>query len=263
MLFFLVVFQANAESSVTVDVGTDEQGSKNSSVAVNLARANDKEVMFGFGSGTVLTSAEPINNNFAYFGVSKKVSKDWKVTGLVDYSDLKDTYSMVSASVPVRYIQDSYYVELVPALRSIRLSTTTKKDLNVGSTALGIKSGVYLGKYFRLSGSAYSYTYSQDVSKIPSIGRGIFFSDNTLLLSSGLLNKSYNIETGLDFESLSVSLGKNSSVSATDNTNSDDMYVVLDYYLSKSWSISALLGKYLDVPKDQDNYSSIAVSYSF
>ena len=263
MLFLLVVFQANAESSVTVDVGTDEQGSKNSSVAVNLARANDKEVMFGFGTSTVRTSGDPINNNFAYFGMSKKVSKNWKVTGLVDYSGLKDTYTMVSASVPVRYIQDSYYVELVPALRSIRLSTTTKRDVNVGSSGLGIKSGVYLGKHFRLSGSAYSYTYSQDISKLTSFGRTVFFSDNTLLLSSGLLDKSYNIETGLDFESFSVSLGKNRSISAIDSTNSDYMYVVLDYYLSKSWSISALLGEYLDVPKDQNNYSSIAVSYSF
>ena len=151
----------------------------------------------------------------------------------------------------------------MPALRKIKLTTLLNREVVVSSTALGLKSGLYLGKYFRLSGSVYSYSYSRDPSKLASVKITRFFSKNTLLLSSSLLTKSYNLETGLDFDSFSISVGKNRSVSAIDNTSSDYVYSVLDYYLSEAWSLSFLYGEYLDAPENENNYSSLSLSYSF
>jgi hypothetical protein len=71
------------------------------------------------------------------------------------------------------------------------------------------------------------------------------------------------LKIGLDFDSYSVSLGQNRSVSAIDNKESDYVYTVLDYYLSDAWSLSFLYGTYLDTPEDQNNYSSVTVGYSF
>ncbi len=266
MIYFLAVLNAVAasnSSSISVDIGSDEQGNKNTAVAVDLSLDSTKQIMFGAGRSVVPAGAETINNNFLYFGLSKKVSEDWKVTGMIEYSGLKDQYSIVSTSVPVRFTQDTYFLEVVPAIRTISLSTLNNKKLFVSSTALGLKAGWYIGKYFRLSGSAYSYAYSRDVSKLATFQSTRYFNEKTLLLSSGLLKRSYNMETGLDFESFSISAGKNRSVSAIDNSNSDYIYTVFDYYLSDSWSLSLLYGEYLNTPADQNNYTSISVSHSF
>lgn len=191
------------------------------------------------------------------------VSEDWKVTGMIEYSNLTNEYTMISTSVPVRLTQDSYYIELIPMLRSIRLTSTGNKASNIGSSGLGLKSGIFLGEHFRLSGSAYSYAYSADVSQAGTFGNSRFFTGSTLSLSSDLLKKSYNIETGLDFDSFSVSLGKNKAISESDNSTSESIYTALDYYLSKKWSLSILFGEYLNTPQDQNNYSSLTVGYAF
>ncbi len=266
MIYFLAVLNAVAasnSSSVSVEIGSDEQGNKNTAVAVDLSLDNTKQIMFGAGRSVVPTGADTINNNFLYFGLSKELSEDWKVTGMIEYSGQKDEFSMVSTSVPVRFTQDTYFLEVVPAIRTISLSTQNNKKLFVNSTALGLKAGWFIGKYFRLSGSAYSYSYSRDVSKLATFQSTRYFNEKTLLLSSGLLKRSYNMETGLDFDSFSISAGKNRSVSAIDNSNSDYIYTVLDYYLSDSWSLSLLYGEYLNIPADQNNYTSISVSHSF
>lgn len=266
VLYVLMVFHVMASSdssSISVDVGSDELGNKNSAVSVSLSGNNSKKYLFGMGKSEVPTGNETINSNFVYFGISKKISEKWKMTGMIESSGLKDAFTMITTSVPVRYSQNNFYVELVPALRNIRLTTTGNKKINVVSSAFGLKSGVFLGDHFRLSGSAYSYTYSADVSKLATFASSRFFNENTLLLSSGLLNKSYNVETGLDFDSFSVSLGKNKSISAIDDSSSESIYTVFDYYLSKAWALSFLFGEYLNTPEDQNNYSSVAVSYSF
>jgi len=266
ILSFFVVFSAYAssnDSSVSIDVGSDEQGNNSSSVAVKLSLNSTKQIMFGVGRTKVPAGIETINNNFHYFGLSKKVSENWKLTGMVEYSGLKDAFSMISTSVPVRFTQDNYYLEVVPALRTISLSTLNNKKLFVSSSALGFKGGWYIGKYFRLTGSAYSYAYSRDVSKLATFQSTRYFNENALLLSSGLLKRSYNMEMGLDFDSFSVSAGKNRSVSAIDNSNSDYIYTVLDYFISDSWGISLLYGEYLNTPEDRNNYTSVSVSHSF
>ena len=75
-LYFLMVFQVTADantSSVSVDVGSDEQGNKSSAVSVVLPGSNSKEFMFGLGKSEVITGTDPVNNNFLYFGISQKV----------------------------------------------------------------------------------------------------------------------------------------------------------------------------------------------
>jgi hypothetical protein len=262
---FLVAFNSYASSnddSVTVDLGADEQGYKSSAVSVLLTR-NNKEFMFGLGKSEVITGDDPVNNNFAYFGLSHKPRGNWKFTGMFEFSGLKDAFSMFSASAPMRLTKDSFYFEIVPAIRTISLTTLSNTKVNVKSSAFGVKAGVFLGEYFRLSGSAYSYSYSHDVSKLASFAASRFFNEKSLILSSGLLEKSYKIEAGLDFNAFSVSLGKNKSISAIDMSHSDYIYTIFDYYLNQSWTISLLLGKYLDIPTNEDNYSSLAVSYAF
>ena len=71
------------------------------------------------------------------------------------------------------------------------------------------------------------------------------------------------METGLDFDSFSISAGKNRSVSAIDDSSSDYIYTVFDYYISDSWSMSLLYGEYLNIPVDRNNYTSVSVSHSF
>ena len=266
MFYFFMVLTAEAasnSSSISLDVGSDEQGNKNTAVAVEIALNSARQIMFGLGGNKVPAGVETINNNFLYFGLSKKLSEDWKVTGMIEYSDLKDQFSMVSVSIPVRFTQDTYFLEAIPAIRTIDLSTSNNKKLVVSSTILGLKAGWYIGKYFRLIGSAYSYSYSRDVSKLATYQSTRYFNENTLLLSSGLLKRSYNMETGLGFDSFSISAGKNRSISAIDNSNSDYIYTVFDYYLSDSWSLSLLYGEYLNTPADENNYTSVSVSYSF
>lgn len=153
--------------------------------------------------------------------------------------------------------------EFVPTLRTISFSTINNRKLLVSSTALGLKGGWYIGKYFRISGSAYSYAYSRDISKLATFQSTRYFNQNTLLLSFSLLKRSYNMGIGLDFDSYSLSAGKNRSVSAIDNSNGDYIYSVFDYFISDSWSMSLLYGEYLNTPADRNNYTSISVSHSF
>lgn len=271
--FFIVVFSylfihlyAVAESrdtTISIDVGSDEQGNTNSMVSGDLGLSDSKRVFFGVGKSKIPSGSTTIDSNLAYGGLSKKFTDHWKMSGMIEYSGLKDAYSLVSISAPGRYSHDSFFVELVPAFRSIKLTTIANKQLTVRSGALGLKTGVYIGDHFRLSGSAYTYKYSHDVSLLASFASTRFFNETTLLLSSGLLEKSYNIETGLDFESISVSLGKNQSISAIDHTTSDNVYVAFDYYFSDAWGMGILVGEYLNTPADQNNYSSLSVNYSF
>jgi len=262
----MINFNAFAESkntTISVEVGKDEQNNTNSLMSVDMNLSNSKQLFFGAGKSKTPSGSEIIENNLAYVGLSKKFSNDWKLTGMLEYSGLKDAFSMFSASSAIRYSQDSYFLELVPAIRSIKLTTLSNKDVFISSSALGIKTGIYLGEHFRLSGNVYSYNYSQDVSKLASFASTRFFNVKTLLLSSGLLDKSYNVETGLDFDSLSFSVGKNRSVSAIDYSNSDYVYSVLDVYITDAWGLSLLYGEYLNTPEDQNNFSSLTVNYSF
>lgn len=266
ILYVFTVLSAIAapnSSSVSIDKGSDEQGNKNSAVSVKLSLDNSKQLTFGLGKNEVLSGTQSINNNFMYVGLFKKTSDELKIGGMLEYSGLKNQFTMVTTSIPVRFSKTNYYFEVVPAIRNIKLTTQLNKTITVSSTALGLKTGIYLGEYFRLSGSAYSYNYARDVSLLATFQSTRYFNERTLMLSSGLLKKSYNVEAGLDFNSFSVSLGSNRSISAIDDTRSDYTYTVLDYYLSDSWTLSALFGEYLNTPADQNNYSSLSVSYAF
>ena len=266
LFIHLAVFAESIDTyttNISVEVGKDEQNNTNSLVSADMGLSNSKRIFFGVGKSKIPSGADTIDSNLAFVGLSKKHSDDWKLTGSLEYSGLRNAYTMFSTSAGVRYNQNNYYLELVPAIRSISLTTTTNKHLIISSGALGLKTGVYLGDHFRLSGSAYSYNYSRDVRQSASFTSSRFFNVETLLLSSGLLKKYYNLETGLDFYSFSVSLGKNSSVSAIDNSNSDYIYSVVDYSITGAWRVSILFGEYLNTPADQNNYSSLTVSYSF
>lgn len=259
----LGAFAAERNTTISIDVGKDEQGNTNSLVSADMGLRNSKRIFFGVGNSKIPSGTEIIDNSLAFVGLSKKFSDHWKLTGMLEYSGLKNAYTLFSASAGMRFSTNSVFVELVPALRRIKLTTIGNKHLFVGSAALGLKTGVHIGDHFRLSGSAYTYTYSDDVSQLASFASTRFFNEKTLLLSSGLLEKAYNVETGLDFESFSVSIGKNQSVSAIDFSDSDYVYSVFDYYFSEAWSMSVFLGKYLNTPSDQDNFSSLSVNYSF
>lgn len=266
LVYFIVVLAVGAEqntSSISFEAGSDEQGNKNTAIAANISLAGSRQLLFGFGRSKLLSGTEIINNNFSYLGLSKKVSDDWKITGMFEQSGLKNQFTMLSTSVPVRYSQDNYYLEVIPALRGIKFTTLLNKEVAVSSSALGFRAGLYMGKYFRLSANTYSYSYSHDVSKLATFAATRYFNEKTLLLSSGLLKKSYNIESGLDFDSFSISLGKNRSTSAIDYSKSDYIYSVFDIVLSDKLSLSALFGEYLNTPADQNNYSSLTLNYAF
>lgn len=264
--YFLIQYVVLADAkntTISLDIGHDEQENQNSLLSANIFLANSKEIFFGLGKSDTQSGSEVIDNKISYLGLSKKFQKDLKVTGLLEYSGLKDTFTIFSTSAAVRYTQDNYFLELVPALRRVTLTTISNREASISSKALGFKSGVFIGNHFRLSGSAYRYDYSRDVSVLASFVSTLFFNDKTLALSSGLLEKSYNLEAGLDYDSFSISLGKNRSISAIDGQRNDYVYTVVDYYISDAWALSLLLGEYLDSPENQNNYSSLTVSYSF
>lgn len=263
ILSHLAAFAAERNTTISIDVGKDELGNVNSMLSADMGLKNSKRIFFGAGKNDIPSGTEIIENNLAFVGLSKKFSEQWKLTGMVEYSGLRDAFTIFSTSAAIRYSHPSVFVELVPALRRINLTTLSNKHIIVSSSALGLKAGVYIGDHFRLSANAFSYTYSRDVSQLASFASTRFFNIKTLLLSSGLLEKSYNVEMGLDFEILSVSFGKNRSVSAIDYSESDYIYTVLDYYFSDAWSMSLLYGEYQDTPPNQNNYSSLTVNYSF
>ncbi len=262
----LAVSAVERNTTVSLDVGSDEQGNTNSMISVDMGLTHSKRLFFGAGKSKIpLTTSgtKIIESSLAFVGLSDQFNDQWKLTGMLEYSGLRDDYTMLSTSAAMRYSHPSVFFELVSALRRINLTTLSSKHLIVSSSALGLKAGVYIGDHFRLSANAYSYTYSRDVSQLASFASTRFFNVKTLLLSSGLLEKSHNLETGLDFESLSVSIGVNRSVSAIDFNTSDYIYSVFDYYFSDAWSLSLLLGKYQDTAEDQNNFSSLTVNYSF
>ena len=263
LFIHFAVFAEVANTTISVDIGSDEKKNTNSLLSIDIALQNSKHVFFGAGKSKSHSIPQPIENNVAFIGMSNKYDEDWKLTGMFEYSGLKDSFVMYSTSAAVKYSQKQYFVEVVPALRRINLTTLSNRKIYVSSTAIGLKAGMYLGDHLRFSGSAYSYAYSHDVSKLASFASTRYFNVKTLLLSSGLLKNSYNAETGLDFDSFSISLGKNRSVSAIDYTHSDYVYSALDYYISDAWGISLLVGEYLNTPKDENNYSSLTVNYTF
>lgn len=264
--YLLVIFTASAEQNITtisLDVGKDELNNTNTMVSVDKELNDTERLFFGFGKSKIPSGTDTIESNLSFVGLSSKFSKNLKLTGTLESSGLKGAYTMFSTGAGIQYSQDNFYIEFAPALRRINLTTLSKKRLLTSSIAIGFKAGLFLGDNFRLTASSYSYSYSRDVSKLTSFSSARFFDVKTLLLSSGLLTKSNNIETGLDFNSFSISVGKNTSVSAIDNTSSDYIYSVIDYYFSNAWSASLLFGKYVGAPADQDNYTSMTVNYSF
>ena len=250
-------------SSISVELGRDEQGNKNSFVGVDLALEDEKRALFGFGKSEVPTSGGPINSNLFYFGVSKKQSKNWKVTGMMEFLGQKDLFTTSSIIAPIRYSQNDYFLEVIPGWRNIALTTSSKKKVLISSQSFGLKAGLYAGDHFRVSTSAYSFSYSKNVAALSSPFIYNLFYDQTLSLSAGLLSKSYNLEVGLDYDSFFWSLGSNRSISAIDNSISDYVYTSFDYLLSDKWSVGLLYGKYLKAPVDLDSYSSLNVSYMF
>jgi len=262
----LVSFSAFAESgdtTISLDVGKDEQNNINSLLSVDMGLSEIQRLFFGLGKSKIPSGNDTIESNLAFVGISKKYNNDWKLSGTLESSGLRGAYTMFSTSAGIQYNQQHFFVEFAPAIRRINLTTLSNKNIQVSSAALGLKAGLYLGQHFRLSGNTYTYSYSADVGKLASFASTRFFNVKTLLLSSGLLKKSYNVETGLDFDSFSVSIGKNKSISAIDNSASDYVYSVLDYYFSDAWSASVLFGEYLNTPSNQNNYSSLTINYSF
>ena len=262
-IIMLAAYADVNDTTISVNAGSDEQNNTNSMVSVDMGLRNDKRLFFGFGKSKTPSGSNVIVNNTSFVGISKNHNENWKMTGMLEYSGLKGAFSIFSTSAAFRFNQNSFYIEAIPAFRSIKLTTLSNKNVFISGTALGLKSGVFIGKHFRLSGSAYSYNYSKDVSLLASFASTRYFNNKTLLLSSGLLEKSYNLETGLDYDSLSVSLGKNRSISAIDDSSSDYVYSALDYYISDAWGLSLMLGEYLDTPSDQNNFSSVTVNYTF
>lgn len=57
--------------------------------------------------------------------------------------------------------------------------------------------------------------------------------------------------------------GKNKSIPAIENSKSDCIYTVFDYYLPGAWCLNFLYGEYLNIPEDRNNYISVPVSHSF
>lgn len=264
--YLLAIFAAAAEQNLTtisLNIGKDELNNTNSMASVDKELSDTERLFFGFGKSKIPSGTETIESSLMFVALSSKFSKSLKLTGTLESSGLKGAYTMFSTGAGIQYRQDNFFVEFAPALRRINLTTLSNRKLLTTSIAIGFKAGLFLGENFRLTASSYSYSYSRDVSKLTSFSSARFFDVKTLLLSSGLLTKSNNLEAGLDFDSFSISAGKNTSISALDNTSSDYIYSVIDYYFSTAWSASLLFGKYVGVPADQDNYSSLTVNYSF
>ena len=258
-----VAFSTTKETTISLDFGQDELDNTSSILSVDMDLENSKRLFWGLGKNKTFLANKFIENNISFIGLSKKMNDDFKITGMLELSGLKDAFTIFSTSAGVRYSQNYFYIELVPALRKVTLTTLSNREVKLSSTALGFKAGFFIGEHFRLSGSTYRYDYSRNVSVLSSFASTQFFNTQTLALSSSLLSESYNVEAGLDYDSFSVSLGKNSSISAIDNSSIDYAYSVLDYFLSDTWGLSLLFGKYLDTPANQDNYTSVTISYSF
>lgn len=263
-LIFSSVQASELNSFINIEVGSDEQGNKNSAIAVVLGMDDGSEVEFGLGRSEIpLQTNDKTNSHFIYIGLTDSLNEDWNVGVTLDSSGQRNAYTQLAVNVPFTYSQDNYSIGFVPVFRNLVLTTNQNNKVRINSPGLGIKGSIYPGDHFRFSASFYGYRYSRDVSKLASFGIARFFSEKTLLLSSGVLKSSANLEAGLDFESWSVSLGRYASVSAIDNSRSTTGYLVLDFYLSDAWTVSVSGGRYDDVPADEDSYSSLAVNYRF
>ncbi len=249
--------------SVSLESGVDEQGNHSIAFASSHAIEKKQTLLLGLGTTTLPGASGTISNNYVYAGLRYQRSKTLDMTGMLEYSGRNGSFTLFSASLPVRYSGRQAYIEFSPAYRSIRLNTTNGRIIDSSGSVLGIKTGVFVGQHLRLSGSAFAYQYSRDVSKLSSVLAARFLSLDTLQLSSGLLKNLYTIEAGLDFENTALTAGKNRSISAIDNSETNYLYLSMDYYLSQTWSVGLLFGKYLDTPADQDNYLSFNVSYLY
>lgn len=263
LLQYSNTFADSGNTILSIDVGSDEQDNKNSMLSVDLELKDSKHFFLGVGKSKIPSGTTVIESNQSFIGLSKKYDNNVKVTGMLEYTGLRNAFTLFSAGTAIRYSGKDYFAEIVPALRTITLTTRSNNKITLSSSVVGIKIGGFVGQYFRLSGSAYSYNYSRDVSRLASFASTRYFNVKTLLLSSGLLKNSNNLEAGLDFKYFSVSIGKNSSTSAIDYKKSDYVYTVADVYISKALSLSILYGKYLDTPEDQNNYSSLTFNYAF
>lgn len=263
LLQYSNTFADSGNTILSIDVGRDEQDNKNSMLSADVELKNTKHLFWGLGKSKIPSGTTVIESNQSYIGLSKKYDDDLKVTGMLESTGLRNAFNMLSVSSLIRYNSKDYFAELVPALRTITLTTLSNNKITLSSSVIGIKIGGFMGQHFRLSGSAYLYNYSRDVSRLASFASTRYFNVKTLLLSSGLLKKSNNLEAGLDFKRISVSIGKNSSTSAIDYKKSDYIYTVADVILSKAFSLSILYGKFLDTPEDQNNYSSLTLNYAF
>ena len=99
----LNVFAEPTRSFISIDVGKDEQANTSSAVSVDLALEDSKQVMFGFGQSEIPAGSQSIDNDFVFLGVSNKVIKQWKIAGMLEYSGLKNAFTIASISIPVRY----------------------------------------------------------------------------------------------------------------------------------------------------------------
>ena len=264
VIFFSLSVNADevAPSTITFETGRDNQNGESRLLDMNLAMQDGKRFLFGLGGDKQKTGTNLYNTGFIYLGLGSNPLKPVSVKGLLEFSGKRDQLTVFSASLPVTSKGKDSSFTFTPVIRNISLYTVGNKKVTVSSPAFGVSATTYVGKRGRLMGSAFFYDYSRNVAALTNLQVLRIFTEPTLLQASNLLKEKYVIETGMDYQDFSWSLGWNKSVSAVVPDDSEYAYVTTDFYLSSAWALNLLYGKYIKTSVDS-HFGSVAISYSF
>lgn len=251
LLLGLLSWNVNAEdklpSSIALELLADSNEGRHG--AINLEIFFPYNVNMHIGSGSSHLKGEDLNQetstNFS-FGLASDPSDRFSIGLDYEFWGLKNELTVNNFYLPLQFNFKHWVIGFRPGRGEVRAKSLqilgqtreyTADDKIWGATI------TYLGfKRWRLRTDYEQHRYSEDISRMAGRFISLIFSDATLGLASSLQKNIFSLTTSREFSLLDVSVDITHSESAFDNSRSNTVSLIIDYFLRENFMLSSLAG---------------------
>jgi hypothetical protein len=178
----------------------------------------------------------------------------------VDSWGLRDSLTVSTLRAPLSWQPNNWRLGLTPGTGIIRFPSITvlgrTRDYEIEFQSLTYQVGYFGFKNWSLKLGATHFEYSEDISRLSGPIISLFFSDSTIGLASGLLNRSFNLSGKYNFEKFDFGLTIAQSESAFDKQTYNQSSLDFEYYISHSWSWNSFIGSSQPSGKSASNLNT-------
>ena len=182
-----------------------------------------------------------------------------------DFWGLKDDLTVKTLRVPLAIKLKDWRFALTPGSGEVELPTVVilsqprTFSSEVTSLSYQISYSGLKNWLFKIGGA--NYEYEENVSALSGPIISLFFSDSTISLASGLLERSFNLGLKYSFTDFDFGFMASQSESAFDNQVYNQGQIDIEYFVNEEWSLMGFLGS--TRPEDEDSSSDTAEKTSF